>query len=101
MKKTIFTTCVVLSLLACANETGKQENKKLSNEELLAKKLEEAKCKADFGKFLLENSMNTQARLINEGFQKDVDAFYEMRKDTLITCDSIQKAWDNLSAKIH
>lgn len=101
MKKIIITSCALLSLLACGNPTNKTESKQLSKEELIAKKLEEAQCKADFGKMLLENTMNTQARLINKGFQKDLDAFYELRKDTLITCDSIKSAWDNLTAKIH
>jgi len=101
MKKTIITSCVLLSLLACGNPTSKPESKELSKEELIAKKLEEAKCKADFGIMLLENTMNTQARLINEGYKKDLDAFYELRQDTLITCDSIKTAWDNLTAKIH
>lgn len=101
MKKIIITSCVLLSLMACGNSTSKPESKQLSKEELIAKKLEEAKCKADFGIMLLENTMNTQALLINEGFKKDLDAFYELRKDTLITCDSIKAAWDNLSAKVH
>jgi hypothetical protein len=101
MKKTIITTCALISLLACGDSTSKNESKQLSKEEIIAKKLEEAKCKADFGMMLLENTMNTQARLIREGYQEDLDAFNELRKDTLISCDSIKIAWDNLTAKIH
>jgi uncharacterized lipoprotein NlpE involved in copper resistance len=101
MKKIIITSCVLFSLMACGNSTSKPESKQLSKEELIAKKLEESKCKVDFSMHLLENTMNTQARLINKGFKKDLDAFHELQKDTLITCDSIHKAWDNLSAKIH
>jgi len=89
MKKVILFAGIILFMASC--ETKQQKD--------TAKKLENLKCRAEFSIFLLENSMNTQLLLIDQGFEKDLDAFNEMRKDTLISCDSIKTAWDNLSAK--
>lgn len=100
MKKIIITGCALFSLMACGNSTSKPESIELSKEELIAKKLQEAECKADFSMMLLENTMNIQALLIEEGFKKDLDAFRKLQNDTLITCDSIKSAWDHLQAKV-
>lgn len=89
MKKVILFAGIILSMASC--ETQQQKD--------TAKKLEELKCKADFSMFLLENGTNIEVLLRRQGFDKEVDAFYELREDSLVSCDSIQNAWRNLSAK--
>lgn len=89
MKKVILFAGIILSMASCETQQEKDT----------AKKLEELKCRAEYSKFLLENSLNTQALLIKQGYKKELDEFNEMRKDTLISCDSIRNAWNNLSSK--
>ena len=89
MKKVILLAGIILSMASC--ETQQQKD--------TTKKLEDLQCKADFGRFLLENSLNTEILLRDKGFGEEVDAFYELRKDTLISCDSIRSVWSDLSSK--
>jgi hypothetical protein len=91
MKKVIFTTVIFASLVACVNKEQKA----------IDAKVDEAKCRAEFAMHLLENTTNTQARLIREGYKDDLDAFYELQQDTLVSCDSIQSAWKQLTAKMN
>jgi poly(3-hydroxybutyrate) depolymerase len=61
------------------------------------KKADEAHCKADFAMSILENGMNTMQLATQVGLKKQVDNFNKMQSDSTISCDSLKKAWDNLS----
>jgi uncharacterized protein YaaN involved in tellurite resistance len=61
------------------------------------KKQEEAHCKVDLTKSILENGMNIMLLANQVGLKKQVDNFNKMQSDSTISCDSLKKAWDNLS----
>jgi hypothetical protein len=61
------------------------------------KKADEAHCKADLAMSILENGMNTMQLATQVGLKKQVDNFNKMQSDSTISCDSLKKAWDNLS----
>ena len=61
------------------------------------KKQEEAHCKVDLAKSILENGMNIMLLANQVGLKKQVDNFNKIQSDSTISCDSIKKAWDNLS----
>jgi PBP1b-binding outer membrane lipoprotein LpoB len=61
------------------------------------KKQEEAHCKLDLAKSILENGMNTMQLATQVGLKKQVDNFNKMQSDSNISCDSLKKACDNLS----
>ena len=92
MKPYLFSLLVsTLILVSCSDS---------SHEKTLKAKQIEAECKAHFSKQLYEHSDNITAALISEGYKTDLDAFLELQKDTTISCDSIKKSWDRLSAKV-
>lgn len=81
---------ITVFFISCA------ENTELKN---LEKKSEELKCKADFGMFLLDNSMNIQVLLKQKGFEKELDEFMKMQNDTTVSCEQLKNKWTELSDK--
>lgn len=63
-------------------------------------KLKDLTCKQEFAKNLLVNGMNTQLLLKEEGFSKELETFTKLQSDTLVDCDSLNKAWDRLRANL-
>ena len=91
MKIKTLTYLVLLTFLLACSETAEQ--KKTNS------KLEELKCRAEFSKFLLENTMNTQLLLEEKGYKDELEEFRGIQADTLVSCDSIKSAWETLSSK--
>jgi uncharacterized protein YaaN involved in tellurite resistance len=61
------------------------------------KKQEEAHCKLDLAKSILENGTNIMLLANQVGLKKQVDNFNKMQSDSTISCDSLKKTWDNLT----
>jgi hypothetical protein len=61
------------------------------------KKQEEAHCKLEQTKLVLESGMNIMTLAKQVGLKKEVDNYNKIQSDSTISCDSIKKAWNNLS----
>lgn len=74
-----------------------------SNPELEKAKieLEEAKCRTEHVKFILENGTNTMLLAKTIGLDKELRIYQELQTDTTITCDSLKKAWSNFSDLVY
>jgi hypothetical protein len=65
------------------------------------KKLEESKCKVEHAQFVLENGMNTMLLAKKLGLEKELENYNKIQTDSTISCDSIERAWKNISDLVY
>lgn len=91
MKK--ITQVLVITILLSSCVYPEQEAALANNKQ----KSDEARCKMEQSKFVLEYGMNIMILAEQKGLKKQVDNYNKIQTDSTISCDSIIKAWDNLS----
>ena len=86
MKTIILLASFSIFGMACADPNMKN----------LEAKLEEAKCRSEFSKSLLDNSMNTML-LLQQEHKSELEAFQKLQADTTVSCDSLKNEWRKLT----
>ena len=94
MKKTLVLILGVVLLNSCQSI----EEKKKADE--LAAKAEEAKCRADFSKQLVDYSTNTMALALEVGLKKELEEFQKLSADSTVNCAERKKAWEAFQTKV-